>query len=170
MAKLDGDEAAEGGETLEDAEEMDMTEWLTFSKDCKFVVKHFERGIVEAIYMKALSRQGGTVHDREMALYEFLEAIVRVSFKRANPHHGEYHSKYKLVPLPGCLQFLLQENIYPLARRDTALATVKCSTGGLDALRTKLRVSGTRGDVTIQVRARAPAARPRAVTTMVSMR
>ena len=59
---------------------------------------------------------------------------------------------------------------FPELRRDTALATVKCSTGGLDALRTKLRVSGTRGDVTIQVRARAPAARLRAVTTMVSMR
>jgi len=43
---------------------------------------------------------------------------VRISFLRANPKHGQYDNKAKLVELPGCLKKMLEEVLIPNAKQD----------------------------------------------------
>eukprot|EP00966_Prymnesium_polylepis_P215008 4979756-Prymnesium_polylepis.1 len=59
--------------------------------------------------------------DKELVLYEFLSLLVRISFQRANPTHGNFGNKREVVPLPGCLEKMIVEEILPRARRDTAM-------------------------------------------------
>ena len=59
--------------------------------------------------------------DQELVLYEFLNMLVRISFQRANPTHGNFGSKAEVVQLPGCLEKMIVDEILPRARRDTAM-------------------------------------------------
>jgi len=60
------------------------------------------------------------VKDQELVLYEFLAMLVRISFQRANPTHGNFGSKAEVVHLPGCLEKMIVDEILPRARRDIA--------------------------------------------------
>ena len=51
--------------------------------------------------------------DNRLTLTEFLGCLVRISFLRANPKHGQYDNKAKLVELPGCLKKMVEEVIIP---------------------------------------------------------
>ena len=53
-----------------------------------------------------------------LGLTEFLGCLVRISFLRANPKHGQYDNKAKLVELPGCLKKMLEEVVIPNAKQD----------------------------------------------------
>ena len=58
--------------------------------------------------------------DAELVLYEFIAMLVRISFQRANPTFGNFGDKAELVPLPGCLEAMLDQFVLPNARRDTS--------------------------------------------------
>ena len=58
--------------------------------------------------------------DNRLTLSEFIACIVRLSFLRANPKHGQYDHKGRLVPLPGCLEKMLVNFILPNAKQDTS--------------------------------------------------
>ena len=49
----------------------------------------------------------------ELVLHEFLNLLVRISFQRANPTFGNYGNKRELIPLPGCLEKMLEEDVCP---------------------------------------------------------
>ena len=42
---------------------------------------------------------------------------MRISFQRANPTFGNFGDKAELVPLPGCLETMLDQFVLPNARR-----------------------------------------------------
>ena len=56
--------------------------------------------------------------DNRLTLTEFLSCLVRISFLRANPKHGQYDNKAKLVPLPGCLKSMIENAVIPNAKQD----------------------------------------------------
>ena len=56
--------------------------------------------------------------DNRLTLIEFLSCLVRISFLRANPKHGQYDNKAKLVALPGCLKSMLIDCVIPNAKQD----------------------------------------------------
>ena len=57
--------------------------------------------------------------DGALELHEFLEALVRLSFSRANPWFGEAgHERDAPNPLPECLEQMLQKNLMPTATRE----------------------------------------------------
>ena len=58
--------------------------------------------------------------DQELVYYEFLNMLVRISFQRANPTFGNFGSKAEIVHLPGCLEKMIVEEIFPRSRRDIA--------------------------------------------------
>ena len=47
--------------------------------------------------------------------------LVRVAFQRANPTFGNFGSKAEIVHLPGCLEKMIVDEIFPRARRDIAM-------------------------------------------------
>ena len=54
-----------------------------------------------------------------LEFHEFLEALVRLSFSRANPRFGEAgHERDAPNPLPECLEQMLQKNLMPTATRE----------------------------------------------------
>ena len=68
-------------------------------------------------------REGGEAKktakpDNRLTLSEFLGCLVRISFMRANPKHGQYDNISKLVELPSCLRKMLEEVVIPNAKQD----------------------------------------------------
>ena len=59
-----------------------------------------------------------TKPDNRLTLTEFCGCLVRISFLRANPKHGQYDNKAKLIELPGCLKKMLEEVVIPNAKQD----------------------------------------------------
>ena len=59
--------------------------------------------------------------DNRLTLTEFLGCLVRISFLRANPRHGnmDAYGKVTTIELPGCLRRMLDDNVLPNAKRDT---------------------------------------------------
>ena len=58
--------------------------------------------------------------DNRLTLTEFLGCLVRISFLRANPKHGQYDNTAKLVELPGCLKKMLEDVVIPNAKQDVS--------------------------------------------------
>ena len=58
--------------------------------------------------------------DNRLTLTEFLGCLVRISFLRANPKHGQYDNTAKLIELPGCLKKMLDEVVIPNAKQDVS--------------------------------------------------
>ena len=58
--------------------------------------------------------------DGALELHEFLEAVVQLSFSRANPRCGEagHENDAPAHPLPGCLEQMLHKNLMPIAARE----------------------------------------------------
>ena len=58
--------------------------------------------------------KGAKGGDGSLELYEFIEAVVKLSFARENPEYGaEGKTDASAVPkpLPGCLETVLKENL-----------------------------------------------------------
>ena len=55
--------------------------------------------------------------DNRLTLSEFLACLVRLSFMRANPKHGTYDNRARVVPLPECLEGMISE-ILTSAKQD----------------------------------------------------
>ena len=66
----------------------------------------------------AMNKAGRQKPDNRLTLTEFLGCLVRISFLRANPKHGQYDNKAKLIELPGCLKKMLEEVVIPNAKQD----------------------------------------------------
>eukprot|EP00966_Prymnesium_polylepis_P228688 5292399-Prymnesium_polylepis.2 len=64
----------------------------------------------------------GPAPTNELVLYEFLNAIVRISFGRLNPEFGELTMEHQdsILPVPASLDKTLQDAIMPRAHRDDA--------------------------------------------------
>ena len=58
--------------------------------------------------------------DNRLTLSEFLCCLVRISFLRANPKHGQYDHKGKVDPLPGCLEKMIVSCLLPNATQDAS--------------------------------------------------
>ena len=58
--------------------------------------------------------------DNRLTLTEFLGCLVRISFLRANPKHGQYDNTAKLIELPGCLKKMLEDVVIPNAKQDVS--------------------------------------------------
>jgi hypothetical protein len=56
---------------------------------------------------------GEAKKDQELVLYEVLAMLVRISFWRDNPNWGDFGNKRQLVPLPGCLEKMLVDEVVP---------------------------------------------------------
>ena len=57
--------------------------------------------------------------DKALELFEFLELLVRLSLQRQNPKLGTVGNEHTVEqPLPGCLDFVLNEHIIKLAKKD----------------------------------------------------
>ena len=46
--------------------------------------------------------------DNRLTLVEFIQCLVRLSFMRANPKHGTYDNKSKVLPLPECFEVMMK--------------------------------------------------------------
>ena len=55
--------------------------------------------------------------DQELVYYEFLNMLTRISFQRANPTFGNFGTKAEIGHLPGCLERMIVEEIFPRSRR-----------------------------------------------------
>ena len=73
-----------------------------------------------------------------------MEALVQLSFSRANPRHGEAGREHEAAqPLPGCLEAMLQKNLMKKAKRD-GLAKVRVMVGKDPAVLKLLEKQGPR--------------------------
>ena len=69
--------------------------------------------------VKGASDGGEAVKDQELVLYEFVGMLVRIAFQRANPTFGSYGKTRKEIDqLPGCLIRMLEDEVFPRARKD----------------------------------------------------
>ena len=138
-----------GSDSAEDALEMEMGEFRTFVQDCGLETKEVSFDVMTSAFVKANATNTSEVHqqhraergtasrqplvpgaadgkgctgvkDSELVLHEFLNLLVRISFQRANPTFGNYGNKRELVPLPGCLEKMLEEDVCPRAKRETS--------------------------------------------------
>jgi hypothetical protein len=55
--------------------------------------------------------------DNRLTLTEFLQCLVRLSFMLANPKHGTYDNHARVLPLPDCLEQMLQ-TVFANAKQD----------------------------------------------------
>jgi len=58
--------------------------------------------------------------DRALEIFEFFEVLVRLSLQRQNPKLGSVGFEHTVEqPLPGCLEYVLNEHIIKLAKKDS---------------------------------------------------
>ena len=59
-------------------------------------------------------------------VHEFLEAVVLLSFQRANPRYGQPNGpRTPEAPLPGCLEHLIRKQLLRRAKKDAMADLVK---------------------------------------------
>ena len=122
------------GSSAKAATTMDQTELTQLAIDCSLetaefpitrIIVIFERA--DKVDEKSKSRQKAGAGDGSLELHEFFEALVMLSFHRAQPKFGEVvggtTNNEVLEPLPGCLQSLLQKQILVSAKRDELTKT-----------------------------------------------
>ena len=83
--------------------------------------------------------------DGALELHEFLEAVVQLSFSRANPRCGEAGHEHVAPahPLPGCLEQLLHKSLLKRAKLDGLAklkAQIQADAAAQDAFRVRVRV------------------------------
>ena len=109
-------------------ETMQQTELVDLALDCGLATAAFPMARVQLVFARADLVDAGKAGDHGMALdfHEFLEAVVQLSFSRANPTHGEagHENDAPAHPLPGCLEQMLTKNLLQGAKR-SRLAAVK---------------------------------------------
>ena len=81
---------------------------------------------VRSVFQRAGQPEDGKAGDGALELHEFLEAVVQLSFSRANPRCGEagHENDAPAHPLPGCLEQMLTQNLLRKAKQD-ALVKIK---------------------------------------------
>ena len=107
---------------------MQQTELVDLALDCGLATTGFPMSRVQLVFARADLADDGKGGDHGMALelHEFLEAVVQLSFSRANPRFGEVgHERVAPAhPLPECLEQMLQQKLLQGAKR-SGLAAVK---------------------------------------------
>ena len=59
--------------------------------------------------------------DNRLTLTEFIQCLIRLSFMRANPKHGTYDNRARIVPLPECFEQMINYAVeYAKQVRDLA--------------------------------------------------
>ena len=103
-------------------ETMQQTELVDLALDCGLATAAFPMARVQLVFARADLVDAGKAGDHGMALdfHEFLEAVVQLSFSRANPQCGEagHENDAPAHPLPGCLEQMLHKNLMPIATRE----------------------------------------------------
>jgi hypothetical protein len=101
---------------------MEMVEFHDFVIETDLITDQYGFDTMKGQFHKANAGSD----DNFLELHEFCTMLVRISFFRANPQYGmrkgkdqKNAHKFDEVPLPGCLNALLVENVLKLARRDT---------------------------------------------------
>ena len=109
-------------------ETMQQTELVDLALDCGLATAAFPMARVQLVFARADLVDAGKAGDHGMALelHEFLEAVVQLSFSRANPRCGEagHENDAPAHPLPGCLEQMLTQNLLRKAKQD-ALVKIK---------------------------------------------
>ena len=101
-------------------ETMQQTELVDLALDCGLATAAFPMARVQLVFARADMTDDGKAGDQALELHEFLEAVVQLSFSRANPTHGEagHENDAPAHPLPGCLEQMLHKNLMPIATRE----------------------------------------------------
>ena len=109
-------------------ETMQQTELVDLALDCGLATKAFPMARVQLVFSRAdLVDDGkGSDHGMALELHEFLEAVVQLSFSRANPRFGEVGNEQLAPahPLPDCFEQMLTQKLLQGAKR-TGLVVVK---------------------------------------------
>ena len=111
--------------SAKDSGRMDPTELTQFAVDCSLETAEFPITRIITIFERAdqvddnsKSKQKASAGDGSLELHEFFEALVLLSFHRAQPKFGEGDNKDVVEPLPGCFQSLLEKQVLVSAKRD----------------------------------------------------
>ena len=101
-------------------ETMQQTELVDLALDCGLATAAFPMARVQLVFARADMTDDGKAGDQALELHEFLEAVVQLSFSRANPRCGEagHENDAPAHPLPGCLEQMLHKNLMPIATRE----------------------------------------------------
>ena len=109
-------------------ETMQQTELVDLALDCGLATKAFPMARVQLVFSRAdLVDDGkGSDHGMALELHEFLEAVVQLSFSRANPRFGEVGNEQLAPahPLPDCFEQMLTQKLLQGAKR-SGLVVVK---------------------------------------------
>ena len=123
---------------------LQQTELVNLALDCGLVTSTFPMARVQGVFTRADQTDDGKHGDNALELHEFMEALVQLSFSRANPRHGEAGREHEAAqPLPGCLEAMLQKNLMKKAKRD-GLAKVRVMVGKDPAVLKLLEKQGSR--------------------------
>ena len=103
---------------------MQQTELTNLALDCGLATDSFPMARVQGIFERSDQadadakgiKKGG---DNALELHEFLEALVQLSFSRANPRFGSVGKEREAPnPLPDCLENMLHQKLLRHADRD----------------------------------------------------
>ena len=99
---------------------LQQTELVNLALDCCLATAAFPMARIQAVFTLADLKDDGKAGDGALELHEFLEAVVQLSFSRANPRCGEagHENDAPAHPLPGCLEQMLHKNLMPIATRE----------------------------------------------------
>ena len=105
---------------------LQQTELVNLALDCCLATAAFPMARIQAVFTLADLKDDGKAGDGALEFHEFLEAVVQLSFSRANPRCGEagHENDAPAHPLPGCLEQMLTKNLLQGAKR-SRLAAVK---------------------------------------------
>ena len=130
-------------------ETMQQAELVDLALDCGLATDAFPMARVQAVFARADATDDGKLGDSALELHEFLEAMVQLSFLRANPNFGEAGHDQKrgmtVLVLPDCLEQMLHKNVLQKAKTDTLGKVKKMAAkepsvlASLKSLRPKLR-------------------------------
>jgi hypothetical protein len=130
-------------------ETMEQTELVNLAIDCGLATDAFPMSRVQGVFTRADLKDDGKLGDGALELHEFLEALVQLSFSRANPNFGEAGHDQKrgmtVLALPDCLEQMLHKNVLQKAKTDTLGKVKKMAAkepsvlASLKSLRPKLR-------------------------------
>ena len=126
-------------------ETMQQTELVDLALDCGLATAAFPMARVQLVFARADMTEAGKAGDQALELHEFLEAVVQLSFSRANPRCGEAGHEHVAPahPLPGCLEQLLHKSLLKRAKLDGLAklkAQIQADAAAQDAFRVRVRV------------------------------
>ena len=128
-----------GSSSAHAAETMQQTELVDLALDCGLATDSFPMARVQGVFARADQTDDGKGGDHALEMHEFLEALVQLSFSRANPRFGEVGKEHEAPnPLPDCLDSMLTKCILRKAKSDTLVKVKKMITKD-SAVQTVLR-------------------------------